>query len=1051
MRARRRALAILAVLATDGCGDGPRSSPTERAEAAVLASRVVAGRFGRQTAWQSCTITDTAGVVPRVRCAAPPAPGTRRFDEIEQRVADVRQSLGPDSSAPALHALALVELAWRDSDSAGVTRAVRKLESASRRSPKDAVLLNDLAVAYLTLAERDQQLQPMLWALDAVNRALESDSSLAAALFNRALVLDRLYLVALARGAWSSYVAAETNTDWRAEAEGHAQRLASRVQLAAWPETSAPLLAGDSAAVHDRLRTLVRRSGGNARDFGFVLLGEWGDAIERADSARASRLMSAARTVAAMLDSLRADRSIALTLEEISGSDRGRRVALARAYVRFGEGRELFGRAAFDSAVVALAEAERDLERLGSAAAPWAAYYRAAALVSRADYDAGDAAFRATIAQALPEQPALIGKSMMGLGLSRGRRGQYELAMAWYRRATPYIERAREPDAEGWLAHLRAETLGVAGRPTESDREAYRALRLLSPYRRTNYLNNQLATVASIARTAGAGDAALDVMQEVMDVSRALGKADALALALCGRARDLIASGRPEAAAADLAEAERLANSMSPGRGLQRIRALVELARGEIIRDRDPKRALAVLENAVTALRPFGTDLLLPVALYGAGDAARRSGDPDRARRRLGEAIAELEGQQRTFQTAELRAAFSETVETVFDAMIAVEIDAGRTASAFAYLERARVATWMPGSAGAAARDVADVARRLPADMLLLEYAVLEDRLAVWAVSRDAWRYTSVPVRRDTVRALVERFLGETGLETDRAVDTRARLFDLLVRPVQRELGDVQRVTIVADRELYRVPFGALWDRAAARYAIERHEFRSAPSAGFLVAALSARRSTGAPDAALVVGNPASKGAVERGLPPLPGARIEAQQVARLYRSASLLTDGDAHRGRVLGLLRGASIFHFAGHAVFDADRPERSYLALASSDSTDDGILDSREIARLRLSNVRFVVLSACTTASPRATRTGPVAGLAYSFMRAGAPATVSTLWDVGDEATTELLVAFHRHVAQAVSPSDALRRAQLEALRSASPRRRVPRAWAAFTYTGP
>jgi CHAT domain-containing protein len=328
---------------------------------------------------------------------------------------------------------------------------------------------------------------------------------------------------------------------------------------------------------------------------------------------------------------------------------------------------------------------------------------------------------------------------------------------------------------------------------------------------------------------------------------------------------------------------------------------------------------------------------------------------------------------------------------------------------------------------------------------------VLGDRLAVWAVSRHGWRYTTAPAPRDTVRGLVDRFLKEVGLETPRALETRARLFDLLLRPVEGELRAAARITTIADRELYRVPFGALWDRASRRYAVESHEFRSAPSAAFHVAGLTARPARSQFATALIVANPSSSAALERGLGALPGARAEGDRVAQLYRSHALLTDGDAHRDRVLKLLGASSIFHFAGHAVFDPDRPERSYLALAPADETDDGILQAREIAGLRLSNLQLVVLSACTSASPRATRMGAVAGLAYSFMRAGAPATISTLWDVSDDATTELLVAFHRHVAQAIAPSEALRLAQLEALRSTSPRRRAIRAWAAFTYTGP
>jgi CHAT domain-containing protein len=65
--------------------------------------------------------------------------------------------------------------------------------------------------------------------------------------------------------------------------------------------------------------------------------------------------------------------------------------------------------------------------------------------------------------------------------------------------------------------------------------------------------------------------------------------------------------------------------------------------------------------------------------------------------------------------------------------------------------------------------------------------------------------------------------------------------------------------------------------------------------------------------------------------------------------------------------------------------------------------------------------------------------------------PATISTLWDVDDAATAELLVEFHRRFSSGTPPAEALRLPQLQAMRSDRPELRTPRAWAAFIYTGP
>jgi len=152
-----------------------------------------------------------------------------------------------------------------------------------------------------------------------------------------------------------------------------------------------------------------------------------------------------------------------------------------------------------------------------------------------------------------------------------------------------------------------------------------------------------------------------------------------------------------------------------------------------------------------------------------------------------------------------------------------------------------------------------------------------------------------------------------------------------------------------------------------------------------------------------------------------------------------------------LELLPKYSVFHFAGHAVANGDQPGLSYLALASQHADEEGTLRAAEIGRLRLSNLQIVVLSACSTLNPRPSRMGAIAGLAYSFLRAGAPATVSTLWDVDDAVTTELLVSFHNRFAGGTPAAEALRLAQQDALSSRRPELRSPRAWGAFVYTGP
>jgi CHAT domain-containing protein len=514
-----------------------------------------------------------------------------------------------------------------------------------------------------------------------------------------------------------------------------------------------------------------------------------------------------------------------------------------------------------------------------------------------------------------------------------------------------------------------------------------------------------------------------------------------------------MALGRLSAARSELDQALRWVDRIDAGPGHDRTLADVLVVRGAIERVENPQVAVRTLAHAASVYRRLKTDGFLAEALYQEAVAAQAIGDEVGARGQLQQAIAAIERQSASFASPETRAMLYETVERVFDATIRIQLADKKSDSAFAYLERGRVAAWAPDARLALGHTPASLTRireLLPAGAVFVEYALLPDTLAMWIVSSRGSRPYAVGVRRDSVAQLVDRFTREM---SDPDVDTtsaRARLFDLLVAPFARELAAGGEIVVVPDRELARIPFAALWNRATGRYVLQDYRVRTLPSAAFLVAA-SRTASPDSRSSALVIGNPKLDAASAAELPPLPGAFREAEQVARLYRRPQLLTGAEASRDRVLELLPKYGVFHFAGHAVANGDQPELSYLALGSQHADQVGTLRAAEIGKLRLSNLQIVVLSACSTLNPRRSRMGAIAGLAYSFLRAGAPATVSTLWDVDDAVTTELLVSFHNRFAGGMPAAEALRLAQQDALRSQRPELRSPRVWGAFVYTGP
>ena len=1060
MQARRVSTGVCAGLVLLLACRATRDDATgaQQLERALVRDRFMAAALAGEANWHPCDASDSTALIARQRCGESRAARSNSLRRIAGTANAARRWLQSDSTPRALHAHGLLALRSLDGNPRAIDRAVEALERASRLAPKNAAFLNDLAAAYVAVAERDQQLLPMLEALDAIERAMACDSTLPAVLFNRALILERLYLLRGAERAWTRYLDAETRAPWRAEGEARLRLVRARLGTHASREAFDSLAARDDSAARRELRTRVERWPDGARDASFGMFRRWGIAVQNGDSAGAADVLRRLRAIAEVLGAINADRTVILALRAIEAhsGDQRHLAALARAHVDFVDGMTGNFTWAQNDAVTALAHAEPTLRDAGSPLAQWAALFRGSAEMYRGHYSVADRLLLDVRRTAGPDEAALVGKALWFLGVSQLLRGAYDVANARYREAKPFFEKAHEPEDLGAISYLLAEGLQFSGQIPAGQSEALIGLRLLSPFRQSSNLVNHLITVATYARADGLSHAALAITEEVLDVVPTLNRPKDVAFAHVFRAKDLIALGRLNAARAELDEALQWVDKIVAGPGHDRTLADLLLVRGTIERAEDPQAATRTLAHVASVYRSLKTDGFLAQALYQEAMAAQSAGDEVGARARLQEAIDAIERQSATFASLETRAILYETVERVFDAKIRIELANDRSDSAFAYLERGRVAAWAPdarlaigtGRAPAGLTRIRDV---LPKDAVFVEYALLPDTLAMWLVSSRGSHQYAVGVRRDSVAQLVDRFTREMGKPNVDTTSALARLFDLLVAPFASELAAGGEIVVVPDRELARVPFAALWNRGTGRYLFEEYRVRTLPSAAFLIAA-SRAGSRDAHSSALVVGNPkldAASAAAQ--LPPLPGAFREAEQVAQLYDRPKLLSDTGASRDRVLELLPKYGVFHFAGHAVANGDQPELSYLALASQRPGEDGPLRAGEIAKLRLSNLQIVVLSACSTLNPRRSRMGAIAGLAYSFLRAGAPATVSTLWDVDDDVTRYLLVSFHKRFAAGMTAAEALRLAQQDALHSQRPELRSPRAWGAFVYTGP
>jgi CHAT domain-containing protein len=144
-------------------------------------------------------------------------------------------------------------------------------------------------------------------------------------------------------------------------------------------------------------------------------------------------------------------------------------------------------------------------------------------------------------------------------------------------------------------------------------------------------------------------------------------------------------------------------------------------------------------------------------------------------------------------------------------------------------------------------------------------------------------------------------------------------------------------------------------------------------------------------------------------------------------------------------------ILHLAMHGEADFDNPKFGHLIFTNVgvDALEESLLYHYEIANLDL-NAQLAVLSACETGVGKYEAGEGVFSLARSFMYAGVPSIVMSLWKVNDQSTSQIMPLFYQNLSKGMEKSRALRDAKLEYLETAELAYRHPFYWASFVALG-
>ena len=349
-----------------------------------------------------------------------------------------------------------------------------------------------------------------------------------------------------------------------------------------------------------------------------------------------------------------------------------------------------------------------------------------------------------------------------------------------------------------------------------------------------------------------------------------------------------------------------------------------------------------------------------------------------------------------------------------------------------------------------------EIRQKVPERVQLVQYAMLDRKLVIWIISRSKHSTTYVDVEPAKLTESIAATLKQITARDDAAATSSLKnLYKLIIEPIRDKLEPGKVLCFVPDKDLHYVPFAALMSPDSGHYLLEDFPLMVSPSATFLIESTkhAAERSSVKEEQLLAVGNPSFDRSANPDAADLPDAEREVDQIKLNYPLPKVLVERDATRSAILNAIVRADVAHFATHFEIDSRSSLLSKVLLGPEPGdrahAQSSGLSAADIYQIKLPRTRLVVLSGCQTAIEQQFAGEGSIGFARSFLVAGVPVVVASLWPVDSDATSDLMIAFHRfRKIDRDSTTESLRQAQLKVL--AVKNYRSPYYWAGFTVIG-
>lgn len=422
-------------------------------------------------------------------------------------------------------------------------------------------------------------------------------------------------------------------------------------------------------------------------------------------------------------------------------------------------------------------------------------------------------------------------------------------------------------------------------------------------------------------------------------------------------------------------------------------------------------------------------------------DLLLRKGELSRAEAVLIDAIELSDRSFMTLNSVIDRDRWLEEISSVYRSAVELELTKGDTDAALALWERYQAAPSIaqegnPVDLSRLKKKIEEFPKRTNGRAILI-YAVLPRGVAVWLIDRDRVEFQRIKPDRDLASEGSHYFTlcSDSNSNVSRLRELGQSLYQQLIGPFSTQLRAKTRWIVELDPKIGNIPFDALIT-SDGEYLVQSTEITY--SDGLFYADYSrVPQPITVNSAAVILRGEGVPGDVSESA----DINMEVEAIERVLKHAVVVRGSAVDSKQLETLLVNAEMFHYAGHAI--STRIREGLLLTDSPSKRQIWIPDAEDTVwghRLQL-----VVLSACSTGNRTRSISQERGRLLRMFVAVGTPRVITTLWDIDSEATRVLMTSFYSFIVQGQAASSALAHSQRALLRRAATNH--PFYWAAFS----